>query len=139
LGKSTASEVNYDGFGDMQITDITFSGKSFDDKVIISPQGSFNNTVVKDLLQYQKSALSKGARLIIAYPYLPEDTYKINRTKLDLVHHKLISAGLEIMAPPSESYAAKIYFNDTIYHPNPVGRIIRTDSITYWIKKHINQ
>lgn len=139
LGRSTVLEPSYNQFGDRRIDKVGFSTLSFDDKVVISPEATFNDIVVKDLIQYKKSAKAKGARLVIAYPFIPSEVYKINQTKLELVHNKLESAGLEILAPPSESFAAKLYFEDFFYHLNPVGRILRTDAIFQGIKKYIKE
>lgn len=108
------------------------------------PQGSlnisydefFNYNAISDLVAFNNHLKAKNAKLIYYFPTIPTGYYYASTDKINKVYTEIMKTGIEIMSSPSDSAMASVYFYDTEYHLNPVGRLIRTSFIINSLKKY---
>lgn len=87
-----------------------------------------NKFILSELIEFREHMGSRGVKLVITPPYIPETAYLKHKTSLDRVYRQLASAGFTLLSTPNAAVLSEQLFFDTMYHPNVVGRMIRSEN-----------
>lgn len=101
--------------------------------------GSDFSDIFSELVGYRESLLARNIKLYLSFPYVPSGTIAANRDKLDRLYRRFISAGFDVLSPPESCTASELYFYDTVYHLNAVGRILRTDQLAAQLQARLSR
>ncbi|MDQ1087558.1 hypothetical protein [Siphonobacter sp. SORGH_AS_1065] len=123
------SRGSFNDFGDVY-THWQDSTQKFQSQVI---KGDMNESVIRELRNFQKIALEKGAKMYISFPCIDTLSYNINKSKITKVEI-LIHQYFDVLGS-SGAYAMpeSVMFN-TPYHLTKKGADIRTQKLIYDLK-----
>ncbi len=85
-------------------------------------RAGYPDRVISLLNEFQVICRSRGAVAVWSYPAIPDSTYLLNRTVIDMLHLQLLAEfSLDIINDPSEMTLPFSLFSDTHYHLTLAG------------------
>jgi len=106
-------------------------------KPLLPIVNTVNPKVVSMILNFDNEILNKGAKLLISYPSIQQDSYLVIEDKVKLINELLISEGLNVISNPEDYVFENSLIFDTPYHLNKTGVDLRTELLIRDIKRVI--
>ena len=98
-------------------------------------KGAFNHELVDKIVEFNRIINNRGAKCIITFPCLQEDSLSILREQAEKIKLELERAGLIVLGSPQRySFPDSLMF-DQVYHLNKGGVDLRTQYLIEDINK----
>lgn len=97
-------------------------------------EGSFNENIIKSLLQFKDLVNNRQAKLFISFPCFEESSFEHSKIRIKQVENELKKNGFILISKPEEYKMHDSLMFDSAYHLNKMGVDYRTKLLIKDIK-----
>lgn len=96
---------------------------------------SFNNRLIKELLDFEKRMIKKGVKIYFTYPGFQSTSFDLNKSKIEKVEKELNNAGFNLLGTAERYRMPDSLMFDTPYHLIREGVKYRTELLIQDLQK----